>query len=251
MISRNPIQTMEYKYLQQFKEINYKIHQVKIQDMETYELYKAMCNLAFDEEINEEIFENNDLILTVSLVPKIDVKVSIGNIQYTYDRLDNAVMQYTAHLLVVSKIVNTDCIYNTDLTEIDAKVDLEESELKFDEQVENLDTETFVTDLGSFYQEYQNATGEITQEQAEEVAEKAFKEAERVVGSYDKQTQECTETQIKPNGFFTRRYNEGEQMAQYTVEVYAFTRKDEMMCGVTVYIDKKLGKVVGASAFGD
>ena len=251
MISRNPIQTMEYKYLQQFKEINYKIHQVKIQDMETYELYKAMCNLAFDEEINEEIFKNNDLILTVSLVPKIDVKVNIGNIQYTYDRLDNAVMQYTAHLLVVSKIVNTDCIYNTDLTEIDAKVDREEFELEYDEAVENLDTETFVTDFDSFYQEYQNATGEITQEQAEEVAEKAFKEAERVVGSYDKQTQECTETQIKPNGFFTRKYNEGEQMAQYTVEVYAFTRKDEMMCGVTVYIDKKLGKVVGAESFGD
>ena len=251
MISRNQIQTMEYKYLQQFKEINYKIHQVKIQDMETYELYKAMCNLAFDEEINEEIFKNNDLILTVSLVPKIDVKVNIGNIQYTYDRLDNAVMQYTAHLLVVSKIVNTDCIYNTDLTEIDAKVDREEFELEYDEAVENLDTETFVTDFDSFYQEYQNATGEITQEQAEEVAEKAFKEAERVVGSYDKQTQECTETQIKPNGFFTRKYNEGEQMAQYTVEVYAFTRKDEMMCGVTVYIDKKLGKVVGAESFGD
>ena len=251
MLSRNTINTIEYKYLQQFKEINYKIHQVKIQNMEDYEKYKEMCNLAFDEEITSDIFKDNDLILTISLVPKITIKVSIGNIKYTYEQMNDVAYQYTAHLLIVSKIVNTDCIYNTDLTEIDAKVDLEEFESKFDEQVENLDTETFVTDFDSFYQEYQSATGEITQEQAEEVAEKAFKEAERVVGSYDKQTQECTETQIKPNGFFTRKYNEGEQMAQYTVEVYAFTRKDEMMCGVTVYIDKKLGKVVGAEAFGD
>ena len=78
MISRNKIETMEYKYLQQFKEINYKIHQVKIQNMEDYEKYKEMCNLAFDEEITEETFRDNDLILTISLVPKITVKVSIG-----------------------------------------------------------------------------------------------------------------------------------------------------------------------------
>ena len=42
MLSRNTINTMEYRYLQQFKQINYKIYQVKIQDMETYELYKEM-----------------------------------------------------------------------------------------------------------------------------------------------------------------------------------------------------------------
>ena len=51
LLSRNTITTMEYRYLQQFKQINYKIYQVKIQDMETYELYKEMCNLAFDTEI--------------------------------------------------------------------------------------------------------------------------------------------------------------------------------------------------------
>ena len=84
LLSRNTIASMEYRYLQQFKQINYKIYQAKIQDMENYELYKEMCNLAFDEEINEDTFQDNDLILTISLVPKITVKVNIGNIQYTY-----------------------------------------------------------------------------------------------------------------------------------------------------------------------
>lgn len=251
MISRNPIQTMEYKYLQQFKEINYKIHQVKIQDMEKYELYQAMCNLAFDEEIQEDIFENNDLILTVSLVPKIDIKVSIGNIQYTYDRIDNVVMQYTAHVLIVSKIANTDCIYNTDLTEIDAKVDREEFELEYDEKVENLDTEIFVKDFDSFYEQYQSATREIAQEQAEEIVEVGFKEAERIVGDYDKETQECVERELTPNNFFTRKYNEGDKMEQYTIQGYVFTREDEMGNGVEIYVDKKIGKIVGARAFGD
>ena len=251
LLSRNTITSMEYRYLQQFKQINYKIYQVKIQDMESYELYKEMCNLAFDEEITNEIFENNDLILTVSLVPKITVKVNIGNIQYTYENMNDVDYQYTAHLLIVSKIVNTDCIYNTDLTEIEAEVDRENFETEFDEQVDNLNTQIFVKDFDSFYQEYQSATGEITQEQAEEIVEVGFEEAERIVGEYDKETQECTETEVKPNGFFTRKYNEGEQMSPYTVEVYAFTRKDEMGNGVEIYVDKKLGKIVGARAFGD
>ena len=251
LLSRNTITSMEYRYLQQFKQINYKIYQVKIQDMESYELYKEMCNLAFDEEITNDIFENNDLILTVSLVPKITVKVNIGNIQYTYENMNDVDYQYTAHLLIVSKIVNTDCIYNTDLTEIEAEVDRGNFETEFDEQVDNLNTQIFVKDFDSFYQEYQSATGEITQEQAEEIAEIGFEEAERIVGDYDKETQECIELEITPNNFFTRKYNEGDKTASYTVEGYAISRQDEMGNGVQIYVDKRLGKIVGASAFGD
>ena len=251
MLSRNTIDSIEYKYLQQFKEINYKIHQVKIQDMETYELYKEMCNLAFDEEIDENIFQDNDLILTVSLVPKITVKVNIGNIQYTYENMNDVDYQYTAHLLIVSKIVNTDCIYNTDLTEINNKIEMENFESEFDEQVDNLNTQIFVKDFDSFYQEYQKATGKISQERAAEIAEVGFKEAKRVVGEYDKETQECREIEVTPNNFFTRKYNEGDRTEPYTVQGYAFSRKDEMGNGVQIYVDKKLGKIVGASAFGD
>lgn len=250
-LSRNTITSMEYRYLQQFKQINYKIYQAKIQDMESYELYKEMCNLAFDTEITEDIFQNNDLILTVSLVPKITVKVNIGNIQYTYENMNDVDYQYTAHLLIVSKIVNTDCIYNTDLTEIEAEVDRENFETEFDEQVDNLNTQIFVKDFDSFYLEYQNATGNITQEQAEEIAEVGFEEAERIVGDYDKETQECREIEITPNNFFTRKYREGDKTESYTVQGYVISRQDEMGNGVQIYVDKRLGKIVGASAFGD
>ena len=250
-LSRNTITSMEYRYLQQFKQINYKIYQAKIQDMESYELYKEMCNLVFDTEITEDIFQNNDLILTVSLVPKITVKVNIGNIQYTYENMNDVDYQYTAHLLIVSKIVNTDCIYNTDLTEIEAEVDRGNFETEFDEQVDNLNTQIFVKDFDSFYLEYQNATGNITQEQAEEIAEVGFEEAERIVGDYDKETQECREIEITPNNFFTRKYREGDKTESYTVQGYVISRQDEMGNGVQIYVDKRLGKIVGASAFGD
>ena len=251
MISRNTITTMEYKYLQQFKEINYKIHQVKIENIEDYEKYKEMCNLAFDEEITAETFVDNDLILTISLVPKITVKVSIGNIKYTYEQMNDVAYQYTAHLLIVSKIVNTDCIYNTDLTEVDSKVALDEFKTKYDEAVENIDRETFVTNFNEFYNQYQASTNTITQEKAEEIAEKGFKEAERVVGSYDKSTQMCEEMEANPNNFFTRKTDERDETAQYKVDVYSFLREDDMGNGVRIYVDKRLGKIIGASAFGD
>ena len=251
MISRNKIETMEYKYLQQFKEINYKIHQVKIQNIEDYEKYKEMCNLAFDEEITEETFRDNDLILTISLVPKITVKVSIGNIKYTYEQMDDVNYQYTAHLLIVSKIVNTDCIYNTDLTEVDSQVALDELNTKYDEAVENLDTNIFVTDFDEFYQEYQASTNTITQEEAEKIAEKGFEEAERVVGNYDKTTEKCEETEVYPNNFFTRKIEERDETEPYKVQVYSFIREDEIGNGVRINVDKRLGKIVGASAFGD
>lgn len=251
MISRNKIETMEYKYLQQFKEINYKIHQVKIQNIEDYEKYKEMCNLAFDEEITEETFRDNDLILTISLVPKITVKVSIGNIKYTYEQMNDVTYQYTAHLLIVSKIVNTDCIYNTDLTEVDSKVALDEFKTKYDEAVENIDTETFVTNFDEFYNKYQASTNTITQEKAEEIAEKGFEEAERVVGNYDKTTEKCEETEVYPNNFFTRKIEERDETEPYKVQVYSFIREDEIGNGVRINVDKRLGKIVGASAFGD
>ena len=251
MLSRNTINTIEYKYLQQFKEINYKIHQVKIQNMEDYEKYKEMCNLAFDEEITSDIFKDNDLILTISLVPKITVKVSIGNIKYTYEQMNDVAYQYTAHLLIVSKIVNTDCIYNTDLTEVDSKVELDEFETKYNESVENLDTETFVTNFDEFYNEYQVSTNTITQEEIEEIAEKGFEEAERVVGNYEKSTQKCEEMETNPNNFFTRKTDERDETAQYKVEVYSFSREDDMGNGVRINVDKRLGKIIGASAFGD
>ena len=184
-------------------------------------------------------------------MPKINVKVNIGNIQYTYENMNDVDYQYTAHLLIVSKIVNTDCIYNTDLTEINNKIEMENFESEFDEQVDNLNTQIFVKDFDSFYQEYQKATGEISQERAAEIAEIGFEEAKRVVGEYDKETQECREIEVTPNNFFTRKYNERDRTELYTVQGYVFSRKDEMGNGVQIYVDKKLGKIVGASAFGD
>lgn len=252
MISRNTLTTIEYKYLKQFKEINYKIHQIKIENFDDYELYKQMCRLAFEEEITEETFDNNVLILTLSLVPKIDVEVNIGNIRYTYNKLEDVNYQYTAHLLVVSKIVNTDCIYNTDLAEIESKVQYDNMVTDYDKKVEELETNIFVINFDEFFKEYENSNNEISEKEAKDIAKIGFKEAQRVAGSYDANTEEVTSKEVRPNNFFTRKINEGDSSYDEKVEAYCFTRVDDMgLNGVTIYVDKKLGKIIGANAFGD
>lgn len=250
-ISRNVLQSMEYKYMQQFKEVTWKIHQVVINNMEDYEKYSAMCKLAIDGEINEETFKNNTVVLTVSLLPKITPKVSIGNIKYTYERLDNVFGTYFCHVLVVSNIVNVDCIYNTDLSELNDKITQDNFKVEYDDSVQNME-DVFMKDYDEFLTEYNSSTSEITLDQAKEIAEKGFKEAERICGSYEESTQKVTTQNVKPNNFFTRKYSEGDKTYNKSIEAYVFTRVDDMdLNGVEVYVDKKTGKIIGGGAFGD
>lgn len=251
LVSKNPF-SLEYKYSQQFKEINYKIYQVKITDLKTYERYEAMCNLSFEEPITEDTFTDNDLILTVTMVPKITVKVSIGNIRYTYENLPNSYgSPYTTHLLVVSKIVNTDCVYNTDLSTVDTQANLDQLETSYDEKIDNLDENLFVKDFDQFYNDYTNSASTLTEEQAQTVVTTACDEASRIAGKYNESSQTCELKSVHPNNFFTRKTNESDNVASYEVTAYCFRRTDEIGNGVEIYIDNKLGKIIGGRAFGD
>ncbi len=251
LLSRNVMDMLEYRYQQQFKMINHSIYQVKIDNIEDYEKFKNICNLALDEKITEDTFIDNEIILTVSGVPKISVKVNLGNIKYTYERIENALQQYNAHLLIVSKIVNTDCIYNTDLSEIESKIDYDNMKVEHDDSVDNLE-DIFVTDIDKYMNEYENYTSSITEEEATKIAEKGFEEAERICGSYDETTQTVEERKVKPNNFFSRKVNEYDKVYSENIEAYVFKRVDDMdLNGVEIFIDKKTGKIVGGKAFGD
>ncbi len=253
LYSRNYLTGIEYKYTQLFNTSDYRIYQAKITNLTDYEKFKQICNIAIEEEINEETFIDNDVILTVSTLPKIEVKVNIGNIKYNYSNIENANNQYTVHLLIVNKIVNTDCIYNTDLTAIESKIQSENYEFEYNDNVENLDSSVFVTDAQEFMKEYNLASSKISEEEAAKIAEEGFKEAERICGVYDISTQTVTKGTVKPNNFFTRKYTETDKVyTQYEVECYIFTRLDDMeLNGVSICVDTKLGKIVRGDAFGD
>lgn len=251
--SRNPLQSIEYKYQELFKITNkFNIYQAKIENMEDFEKFKQICNFAIEEKITEETFNDNVIILTVTSLPKIDVKVNIGNIKYYYDTIENSIYQYTVHLLIVNKIVNTDCIYNTDFTEIESKVAYDNMKVEYNDSVDNLSSDVFVTDFENFIKEYNLASSSIPEEEAAKIAEKGFKEAERICGSYPSSTQKAREEKVKPNNFFTRKMTEYDNVYQEIVEAYVFTRIDDMgINGVEVFVDKRTGRIIGGEAFGD
>lgn len=250
-VSRNSLEYLDYKYKKLFKEINYKIYQIKIEDYETYEKFYAMCDIAIDEPVTKDTFNNNVVILTVSSVPKIDVKVSIGNIKYSYDNIENMNYGDTVHVLVVSKLVNTDCIYNTDLSEIKDKVYLDNSNLEYENVVENLDENIFMTNYDEFIEEYNNSSSSISEDEAKVIAHNGFKLAEKIIGNYDGITEVITEENVRPNNLFIRNYDKPDTVYNQSVDVYVFNRCDDIGNGVEIYVDKKLGKIVGGSFFGD
>ena len=56
---------------------------------------------------------------------------------------------------------------------------------------------------------------------------------------------------VHPNNFFTRKTRESYNVASNEVTSYCFTRTDEIGNCVEVYVDNKLGKIIGGRAFGD
>lgn len=123
--------------------------------------------------------------------------------------------------------------------------------VEHDNKVDNLE-DVFVTDITEFMNEYTNSTSKITKEKASKIAEKGFQEAERICGSYDENTQVLEERTIKPNNFFSRKIEWYDEVYSYNVDAYVFRRTDDMdLNGVEIYVDKKLGKIVGGYAFGD
>lgn len=249
--SNNTLETFPYRYAQKFKEVDYMVHQVIITNWEDYELYSAMCNLNFSEPLPENIFDNNNLILTVSIPHKVNVKISIGNLKYTYDNdEENSIYGYNAHLLVVSKIVNSNCIYNINNVIEKNNEKLEEFKEEYDEKVENLDKDIFVTD----FEEYISSTSTkqlVSISKAEKIADIAFKEAERIAGSYDKSTQTMKKENVVANNFFTFKSDEPSKNYGTKRQAYVFQREDEMRNGISIYIDINTGKVIGGKAFGD
>lgn len=250
------------------------IYQKVIRDKENLELYLAMCQAKFKEEIPENVFDNNVIVLTIVNARDIRVKTNIGNLRYYYD--NNGKYSYIAHLYVVSKIVNYNCIYNVDNESIKAEANMKDMNDEYNEKVDDLDTNIFVKENEnssttgnneentSASQAGNNETASntqantqekiITREEADKIAEQGFQEAERIAGKYSKDTQEVTEEEVFANNFFTRKTYEADKVYndKPKVECYVYTRTDDIMLnGVSIYIDKKTGKIIGGRAFGD
>lgn len=226
-----------------FENIYENVYQVKISDYDIYKEFEKEYDFNISS-ISEESFENNIVILTMCNFRDVDIDVNIGNIRYCYSGTSNT---YYPNVLRVSTIVNSNCIYNTNL-EIPTTEDLVS---QHDLQVENLNTSIFETDFTKFYTNYKSSSSKISKSEAKKIAEIGFDEASRIVGDYPKSSETCTLEDVHPNNFFTRKYYEYDFSDPTTVSAYCFSREDELGNGVTIYVDSKLGKIIGGNAFGD
>lgn len=218
------------------KEISQNIYQVKIDNLESYEEYAKLYDIKINQNIDNETFNNYDIILTLAIDYDISVKVNLGNIRYTYNTLNSENREFIAHLLIVSKIVNTDCIYNTISTESNYVY-------------ENLDPEIFVTNLDDFFEKYDLASSQISEDQAFIVSQKALPYASASL-LYDSATTFIKEESVQPNDYFSKNLAKGLENNSRTIDVYAVYYEDEYGNGLIIYVDKKLGMVIGGDEYG-
>lgn len=233
-ISKNYLDDLELDY--SLKQIDSNIYQIKIKSLEDYEYFSNLYNIQIDYKITENTFENNDIILTLSMDYNISVKVNIGNIKYSYTAINSKDSKFMSHILIVSKIVNTDCIYNTIL---------DESKYTYS----TLDKTIFVTDFDDFLKKYNLASSLITEEKAREIAYNGI-EVGYISMIYDSTSIYVKEETIEPNNYFSKKPSDALESYPEKIEVYSVYYEDDIGNGIAIYVDKKLGMIVGAKLYG-
>lgn len=92
------------------------IYQAIIEDKQTYDSFAKDFSVSIQNVLSENTFENSKVVVTVSKGFKVkDIRSCIGNIKYKMISTSDG--RYHVNIFVVSRIVNSNCIYKE--TEID------------------------------------------------------------------------------------------------------------------------------------
>lgn len=85
-----------------------------IKDFETLTKFNTDFNVSIESEFNEEIFKNNNIVVLITKGKINEIKTCVGHIKYyiNYEEYNG----YMINEYLVSKVVNTNCIY-TELKE--------------------------------------------------------------------------------------------------------------------------------------
>ena len=92
-----------------FNQVRERIYQKIIQyDKNDYQNTLNQINFKINTEMPTIDFEKQSVVITLSQYEINNVKQNIGNIKYEFGNLLN---EYTVNVLIVNKVVNTNCIY--------------------------------------------------------------------------------------------------------------------------------------------
>ncbi len=107
-----------YEYLPStydFEEIKYDaVYKKEVTSVDEYEKIVNLYHLKFEQLDIEELLKENKIIMFLSKYNILNYEVNVGNIKINFageDYVSPQAQEYKPVLMVVSKIVNTDCIY--------------------------------------------------------------------------------------------------------------------------------------------
>ena len=119
---------------------------------------------------------------------------------------------------------------------------------KYNEIVDNLDSDIFLIDAENY--DVESNEIKISEEKAKKIAENGFDIADTDNDYDNKETIEIKE--VSANRFFTAKYNESrDAYPDIKRKAYVVSKSDDIGNGVSVYVDVTTGLIIGGRMFGD
>lgn len=112
LLSKNKIEIIPEEYRDEFEKTKLEdTYQMRITQNYQFEQLKEVFDIASDNQDIPKLEENDLVIATISKYSDIKAKAGVRKIEYTYSSRKGT--DYTVHLLMVSKVVNSESIYHT------------------------------------------------------------------------------------------------------------------------------------------
>lgn len=240
----------------EFKEVQQGIYQ-KIIDYNEYDFQEAIETLEIEssEEIPSFNPNRETVVITLSRYEIKNIKQSIGNIKYEFGNYQD---EFFVNILVVSKVVNTNCIY----------YEINNTEPVITENLNNSNDEyaaKYYMEEGKYYSELNNQKVEIiSDEKACDIADMEAKnskyqyqpwKSEFYSRGYDKKDSISAElisnlSSISKFSHWNEEWKVSEYKNKLMWKVRLFDQNDPLT-SLYIYVDAINGKIIGAGASSD
>lgn len=222
-------------------------------DENEYNAVLKKLNFKTNNEIPKVDFNKQSVIVTVSRYEIKDIQKNIGNIKY---ELGKFLDEYSVNIFIVSKVVNSKCIYfNTNVDELNvSKISINDNKNGVEYYVQN----------GKYYANINNTKTEIISiETASDIAEEEAKKAKYQYQGWKSEfyTRESENDSISGELIFelndiSKFYHwkaewQNEEYEGKTMWKIRLLDKNDPLTNLYIYIDAISGKIIGAGAESD
>ena len=240
----------------EFKEVQQGIYQ-KIIDYNEYDFQEAIETLEIEssEEIPKFNSNRETAVITLSKYEIKNVKQNIGNIKYEFGNYQD---EFFVNILIVSKVVNTNCIY----------YEINNTEPVITENLNNSNDEyavQYYMENGKYYSELNNQKVEIISK--EKACDIADKEAQNAKYQYQPWKSEFYSRKKKKKDSISAElisnlssiskfshWNEEWKVSDYKNKLMWKVRlfdENDPLTSLYIYVDAINGKIIGAGASSD